>query len=131
MKITHGRTAALALLVAAGASLLTGCSSSPDGKQKYASLDAFRDAVVDAGMGCTAYKVTGERTASCNDWTTLVLYDSSEKRDEAVKTLTGTELIDVTVLVGENWVVNGHRDDLVLLQKKLGGAIEGRGDGVD
>jgi hypothetical protein len=133
----------VAALAAVAMIALAGCSAGGDGGSgdapptpetkdvSYATIDEFRDAVVDAGVDCSGFS---ERTgmahaaagADCSSATVIMIFSSESQRDEQVATLKSFAVDDEgrPLLVGPNWVVNGGIGDLEKLQAAIGGMID-------
>lgn len=124
------RSAVVALVFMGALAACSAEAAQPRGHQTYDSLEHLRDAVVQAGVGCSGFEIRlAGQVAKCNDWTVLMLFPDISQRDPLVSKLTGDTTRDRVVLIGENWGVMGARNDLETLQRTMGGAIEGRGDG--
>jgi len=111
-----------AIAVAALVLPLTACGTG--GARTYDSVESLRDAVIDAGLGCSAFEPLSEHQGMCGSGMTLAVLDNSEDREAFAEMLVGQSLIPATVLSGGNWVIAGDRDDIELIRNELGGAIE-------
>lgn len=97
----------------------------------YSTIEEFRDAVVEAGLDCPSWS---ERTGStyaaaagdCSDSTVLSIFSSETQRDEQVAVLKAITIEDEgqPLLVGPNWMINGHLEDLEAVQPALGGIVD-------
>jgi hypothetical protein len=131
MKLT-----ATAVMVGAAVVLtLTACSSSTPATTKtpvknvsYSSVADLRDAFVKAGGACDSGvqdNVVGgaAESGTCDEETVLSTYLSTDSRDtvvDNVKTI-GAGMVDVTMLVGKNWIVNSP--DAAKVKAELGGTM--------
>lgn len=129
------------VLAAIGALALAACSEAttqedanepPSPPARYTSVSDLRDAVVSAGVSCPAYEVIRQPThaaeaAECSDATMLLTFASEDDKQANVEDITAfSELVEVTLLVGENWIVNSEPAELDKLSS-LGGTRFTRG----
>ncbi len=124
------------LLAALTVAALTGCTGTvatsgsevtPDAR--YGSVEALKDAAVEAGLTCPRYRETNRITeaaqsAECSADAVLATFTSERDKD---RWLTGyRELADMLgldpVLVGPNWMINATNAEQ--LQPMLGGVLD-------
>lgn len=115
-----------AIAVAALVLPLTACGTG--GARTYDSVESLRDAVIDAGVGCSAFEPLSERQGMCGSGLILIVWDNTEDREAFAEVVVGQGVISSTVLSGGNWVITGDRGDLEAIQDELGGAIEDTSD---
>ena len=102
--------------------------------QRYASLEALRDALVGAGYPCSAWEVLIDGTAAQCDEMALMQIAITKPEEELLQSgidlsLTAIEQADrrgdIGLLRGPNWFVRLGMMDAKTLQAILGGDIEG------
>lgn len=102
--------------------------------QRYASLEALRDALVGAGYPCSAWEVIIDGTAAQCDEMALMQIALTKPEEELLQSgidlsLTAIEQAgrrgDIGLLRGPNWFVRLGMMDAKTLQGILGGDIEG------
>lgn len=102
--------------------------------QRYASLEALRDALVGAGYPCSAWEVVIDGTAAQCDEMALMQIALTKPEEELLQSgidlsLTAIEQADrrgdIGLLRGPNWFVRLGMMDAKTLQAILGGDIEG------
>ncbi|TDT31144.1 hypothetical protein [Naumannella halotolerans] len=125
MKKTGGLVAALFLLAACGG---------PEKDATYDSVEALRDAAIEAGYECPNWEQRNQVTAaaqsgSCSTADVFATYLSEAARDEAVNNLKAFAAdfddMPVTVLAGPNWTINAPDEAVHELHEKLGGTVVG------
>ncbi|MFB9309333.1 hypothetical protein BJY17_001205 [Agromyces hippuratus] len=114
--------------------LLAGCSAAaqpvpapePEPVATYSTVDELREAFVAAGGECPEW-VQGDQvtlaaqSGSCSDDTVLSIYTGATDRDEVVGNLKTLLSDDLSLLVGENWIINVPEPELYV--DKLGGTV--------
>jgi len=99
----------------------------------YKSVEALRDAFVDAGHECPAWDQDDRieaalESGNCSDSVVLSIYVNREEAVAAAEALTsiGADMLgeDTRVLVGPNWIINANDEDYATLKSELGGTIE-------
>ncbi|MFC9335848.1 hypothetical protein [Arthrobacter sp. NPDC057009] len=131
-------------ITAAGAALtlaaaLGGCASAavpaaaPSSDQppadggSYGTVSALKDAVVGAGLECSAWDEHNSTklaasSGKCGDDLIMATYASDTSKDEQLNLWKSFgEYVEMKVLVGRNWTVS--TDSAADLQKKLGGTV--------
>ncbi|MCS4277706.1 hypothetical protein M2390_002915 [Mycetocola sp. BIGb0189] len=127
----------LPVLAIIGALALTGCtgpgpsaSPSPEKKElgEVSTVSELRDGLVKAGFPCETWDQTdvvigAAQSGTCSKGTVLSTFtsaDAAQKSADKTKALVG-ELIDLSLLVGPNWIINDPRAEA--MQKELGGVV--------
>jgi hypothetical protein len=92
---------------------------------KVSAIDEVRDAFIEAGGVCN-WEQTDQVTAAtasgeCSSKTVIMLFDDRAERETVVTNLQTLKMTDsdLTLLVGENWVINSP--DAEAMQDELGG----------
>lgn len=93
--------------------------------ERYTTVVELKDALVDAGYNCPGWVQSDHVTkalqsGSCNDDDALSVYLDSAAVQHSIETLKGSGAA-VSLVVGENWMVNSPRADEVL--KMIGGTV--------
>lgn len=129
------------ILAAVGALALTACADPatqdvanepPPPPARYTAVSELRDAVVSAGVSCPTYNVLRQpahaaEAAECSDATMLLIFASDEDKQANIDDIAAfSQLVEVTLLVGENWIVNSMPAELDKLGA-LGGTRFTRG----
>lgn len=109
--------------------IVSGCASQPEVVEPQARYDTvieLRNAYVKAGGSCKQYdehnRVTNAaQSADCNESTVLSIYLSEAKRDETIDTLKDVAVTEISLLVGENWIINTKDPEAYV--EALGGTV--------
>jgi hypothetical protein len=133
------RLAALAVLLLA----LPACgggtqkSTSPGPRATYGQIDDLVDAVTDAGLACDRWlKPKRERLAADSRYckapsAAVSIYTSPEDQQKAIRESKQFAVMwrkygdePSSLLVGENWIVEGSLDEVKTLEPALGGVVQ-------
>lgn len=104
----------------------TGCTTAPERDARYSSVEALRDAFVNAGGECPDWDQANQVTLAaesgvCSETSVLSIYLTQADRDELVANYKAFGFIEGTLLVGDNWVINDP--NAKELSKRLGGTL--------
>jgi len=124
---THAFTLVAAVL------LLAGCAAEPESTPtptsvalgRASTIEQVRDAFIHAGGVCnweqTDQVIAATASGECSDSTVIMLFDDRADRETVVSGMQSLRMEDrrLTLLVGENWVINSaEAEDM---QTNLGG----------
>jgi PBP1b-binding outer membrane lipoprotein LpoB len=124
-------TIGLAILLSGCAVSAPGASATPAATPtteplgRVSIIDEVRDAFIDQGGVCnwdhSDHVTAATASGKCSDQSVIMLFADQEDRDSVVGTLQSFKLedSDLTLLVGENWIINSPEAEE--MQATLGG----------